>query len=208
MSKRNAHGKIDWWLTVIIGAVFGALVFFIFLAWKDSFQLAVNPEVDFDLDPVELLSLFVTIGLAVYVTRTLQRKDDDDKVERDLLMDYFKDFSSSFVESIHEMSNPDGVESADVASAFQRHGMALEELLDLANSLDSRNDENLLSLEKAVADLRELFSNIPREGEVEDGIRVEGTRLRYSPRHVGGITRATGRFRKAIYVLIAGINRS
>jgi hypothetical protein len=189
-----------------VGVFFGALVFFVLIASFQSFT--VNSEISFGVDPIDFISLIINTILVVYVLRTLSRKDDSDKVERELLIGYFTKFDSEFSEGIHKMTTVDGVEGVEVAAFFKKYGMYLQELVDLSKSHQSKNLSNLSALEKAFSEIRELLSNTPQAGEIEDGVRIEGTRILYSSRHLGEITKSMGGFKKAMFNVVVGINRS
>lgn len=193
-------------LAVLLGVV---LSLFLLIVPFNYFKLTISPQLSFQIDLMGVLSLLVTTGLAVYVLRVLNRSDDSDKVERDLLIKYFTDFESRFSEDIHRMTATGGVEGSDVAATFQKNGMFLQELLELAKShaSSSKNETNLVALEQGVSEISELLSNVPQEGVVEDGVRLEGNIISYSPRYIGVITASMGKFKKSIFSVIVGINR-
>lgn len=208
MLKKLLKNQNSFFLYILVGIFCGVLAFFLFWIPFCYFNsISVNPQLSFNIDPINLLSLFVTTLLAMYVLRTLSRKDDIDKVERDLLIGYFDKFDSNFSEEIHKMTTVDGVEGTEVASFFKKYDMYLQELIEITGMHPSKNEENLLNLEVCFSLIRELLTNTPKEGEIEDGIHVNGTRIYYSPRHLGEITRSMGKFKKSIFKLIAGINR-
>ena len=90
------------------GIVFGIIAYFLFAFPISYFKLTINPQVTLEIDPTSIISLLVTIGLAVFVVRALQRKDDGDKVERDLLISYFREFESRFSQEIEQMVSVPG----------------------------------------------------------------------------------------------------
>ena len=171
------------------------------------FKFTVDHQLSFQIDPLNLLSLVVTTFLALYVVRVLNRKEDADKAERSLLSGYFAEFESKFAEEVCKISNEeDGVDGTVVATTFQKYGMSLQALLDLARSHASRDELSLSALERSVSEIRELLSNTPTEGTIEDGVRLSGTLISYSPRYRNDIIASLGRFKKAIFSVIVSIN--
>jgi len=193
---------------MVVGVLAGATIFFGLLFGFHASRLSVSPQVNIDIDPLELLSLIVTVFLAIIVMRTLHRKDDGEKVERDILIEYFKEFSTDLMGDLHKIIADEGGESSELAAIFQRHGIVMQELSELARSHSSTHENSLAALERNVSQLRELFLNTPREGEVEDGVRIDGTKIRYSLRHISDITASMARFRREIFSMIKSINRS
>ena len=192
----------------LIGLLCGVLGFFLFTIPFNYFKLTVNPQLSFQIDPVNFLSLIVTVTLGIFVLRSLNRKDEGDKVERDLLITYFTKFESNFTGEIHSMTAKEGIEGSEVAIVFKKYGMYIQEILEIARGHKSKNEEKLIILEKSISEIRELLSNLPRTGEVEDGVRLEGTQIFYSSRHLSEVTVSMAKFRKAIFNVIANINRS
>lgn len=202
--SKNQNNFLDCGL---VGILFGTIAFAIFAIPFNYFNLTVNPQLTLQIDPVNLLSLFTTIALTGYILRTLKRKDDGDKVERDLLIGYFNEFQNKFTEEIHQMTTIDGVEGSHVAIILKKCEMYMQEIIELTKEYKPDTENNLKKLQEIISEIRELLSNIPREGEVEDGIRVEGTKILYSPRHLQEVTLSMGKFRKSIFSIIVGINR-
>lgn len=207
MLKKSLKSQNNNYLfSVLVGVFSGALVFFILFLLFQSFT--PNPGVSVGIDPIDFISLGINTFLVIYVLRTLGRKDDSEKVERELLISYFTKFDSEFSEGVHKMTTVDGVEGVEVAAFFKKYDMYLQELVDLSKSHRSKNLSNLTALEVAFSQIRELLSNTPQAGEIEDGVRIEDTRILYSSRHLGVITKSMGKFKKAMFNVVVGINRS
>src|SRR5688500_14657927 len=116
MSKKLVN--INWSLLIIyivVGLVAGYLLFILFVLFFYKL-LSINNQINFQIDPTNIISLIVTIALALYISRILQRKDEGDKIERNLLMEYFDDFGSQFSEEIHAIIMCEGIKVGDVAS--------------------------------------------------------------------------------------------
>lgn len=207
MQKKPLKNLGNYLDCCLIGLLCGTITFAIFAIPFDIFKLKINPQLIFQIDLVNILSLFTTIALTLYVLRVLKRKDDGDKVERDLLINYFNEFQNKFTEEIHLMSTIDGVEGAYVALILKKYEMYMQELLELAREYYPNDEINFKKLEIIISEIRELLSNIPRLGDVEDGIKVEGTKILYSTKHLREITYSMGKFRKSIFSIIVGINR-
>ena len=73
---------------LIIGGVFYLVGFYSCLLIKKWTVLNVNNQVNIEINPLEILSLGITVLLAIYVTRTLSKKNDLEKNEKDLLINY------------------------------------------------------------------------------------------------------------------------
>ncbi len=206
MSKKLSKNQNNYLFSILVGVFFGSLTFFILFASFNSFR--VNTEISFGVNPIDFISLLINTILVMYVLRTLSRKDDNDKVERELLIGYFTKFEDDFSSGIHRMTSSCGIEGEEVSAFFKKHSMYLQELIDLSEDHRPENAPNLGSLQSSFSEILDLLSNTPREGEIEDGVRIENGYIFYSPRHLAEITKSMGKFKKAVFNVSVCINRS
>jgi hypothetical protein len=62
--------------SLIICGVFFSIGFYSCVIIKKWTSFGVNNQVNIEINPLEILSLVITILLAIYVTRTLSKKND------------------------------------------------------------------------------------------------------------------------------------
>lgn len=207
MSKKPLQNLNPNLLTALLGVFAGGITFFCFYIPFDYFQaITKNPQLSFQIDPINLLSIFVNIILAIYVIRVLNRQDEKKRVIRNLLANYFLDFESKLIQGLHKMATTTGIEYTEVAMYFKRHAMTMQELANLVRNQPSPKNEQIDKLENTFSEIRELFSNTPSEGDIEDGIRIEDTKIFYSPRHLEKITTHISKLKISFFETIVCIH--
>lgn len=198
--------------SILIGLLTGVVTYFALLILFSWVHLIIKPDINLEFDIAGLIGTVINIVLVLIVLRTLHRRDEGEKVERELLIDHFVKFESGFCNLIHQFmmdTQEVGVDGSKLASALREQGMSLQELVELTRSYYSGSGDEIKDLEDSVAGIRDMLTNTPREGSVEDGVRLtDDGKILYSSRYVGDISAAVGRFKKAIFAVIVSINRS
>lgn len=172
----------------------------------------VSPEISVQLDPLNLVASLVTaiisFVLAIVVVRAFSNKDQADRVERDLLIKHFTNFDTEFEEKIKDFASG-GVSVTTVAGVLKRYSMRMQELcsLGVGHGLLTESSSAISELMEKIRDIVPLLTNTPKEGEIEDGIRVEDDKLYYSAAHVDKIARAVYEVRSRIFKVVVEINR-
>lgn len=208
MLKKQSTRRAKYYEYILIILFGTASTILLLLVPLDYFKLTLSNQLSFQADPVNLLSIFINAALAVYVLRVLNRTDESDKIERELLIKFFVEFECEFTKNIQQITAFGGIESKEVAAIFRKNSMALQGICILAKSKIPATGSTLISLEKSVTVVRELLSEIPKNGEIEDGVRLDGTLISYSPKRVGDVAAGMGAFKTAIFEVICSINRS
>ncbi|MFA5080405.1 MAG: hypothetical protein WC472_02145 [Candidatus Paceibacterota bacterium] len=179
--------------------------FFVFLICHIPLSTFFS-NLSYQVDVASLFSLLATSVFGFYFTVILNKKQAINKVENDLLIDYFDKFQKDFGDVIHSMVSSDKVELSTVTSFFKKNSMYMQELVDLIGiKIDPKK---LDDVQLSINDLRGLFSDIPRDGDVEDGIRVSGGYLVYSQKQKEKMIDGIRKFRKSVFLVITLINRS
>jgi hypothetical protein len=204
MSSRK---KTNWLYSIIIGSLSGVVIFIAcFLITTYYFgSISIVRTLSYQIDPLNLLSILVNAGLVWYVAKVLDQRNEENRVERDLLIKYLTDFESTFLDEIHKVASGDGIEGTILASTFKKNAMLMDELVELGKSV---GDINLNGIKDSVSEIRELLTTTPKTDEVEDGVRVHDGKLFYSTKHINQVSITLGKFKTAVFSAIAKINRN
>jgi hypothetical protein len=197
-------------LTHLISFLLGTLAgFFIYTFITNSWQLKITPDMGFQIDPTGIISLIISVILAVYVLRKLSKKDEGEKVERNLLINYFTTFQTELEARLKNIAK--GGSKFDFVNALlKRYGMRMEELFRLAiehGFLKEGSDVQALFYDK-FKKLRELLTNTPKTGAIEDGIRLENGELHFSDSQTDKISVTNSEINSTIFKIVVEINRS
>lgn len=190
----------------IIGFAAG-IIFIIF--FKKYSTLYFANDVSFEINPLEIFSIIVNIFLAIYITRTLSKKNDQEKSEKELIINYLKDFQLEYHTKTNKLLECEDFETPLTNSCFKTLRTRVNSILTLAdeNSIIATNDETASKIRQKISEIWELFTDTPRTANTranqatKDGIQT----LRLEK--IGKIEAASIDLDKLIFQLAMKINR-
>lgn len=193
-------------LSVIVGILIGVcLNLFI----KKYSTLHIESNISFEINPLEIFSILINIFLAIYITRNLSKQNDLEKTEKELLINYLKEFQIEFSNKIDKLIESTDFETPITNSCFKTLRTRIYSILKLAeeNNLTTNADETSAKIKQKISDIWELFTDTPRNASqrtnqaTKDGIAV----LRLEK--ISKIEATSIEFDELIFQLIIKINR-
>lgn len=157
----------------VISFLLGILIGFSVYSYLINNGVIFSREIVFNIDPFEIISAGITIVIGVFILRKIGKKDDQDKTKKDRLVKLFSDFDDEFTDVVRKIAK--GTSKLDyIASILKRYRMKLEKLSDLAvnENLVSKECETLVTLKENVRILHTSLTDTPKNGAIEDGIRL------------------------------------
>jgi hypothetical protein len=193
-------------IVAILG--FASGVMFIIIFKKFTTLYFVN-DVSFEINPLEIFSIAVNIFLAIYITRTLSKKNDQEKSEKELIINYLKDFQLEYNNKTSKLLECEDFETPLTNSCFKTLRTKINSVLALAeeNNIIVNNDETSSKIKQKISEIWELFTDTPRTANTranqatKDGIQA----LRLEK--IGKIEAASIDLDKLIFQLAMKINR-
>jgi hypothetical protein len=187
---------------------FAAGMIFIIILKKYSTLYFAN-DVSFEINPLEVFSIGVNIFLAIYITRNLSKKNDQEKSEKELIINYLKDFQLEYNTKTNKLLECEDFETPLTNSCFKTLRTRVNSILALAeeNSIIANNDETASKIMQKISEIWELFTDTPRTANTranqatKDGIQT----LRLEK--IGKIEVASIDLDKLIFQLAMKINR-
>jgi hypothetical protein len=163
---------------LIIGGVFYLVGFYSCLLIKKWTELNVNNQVNIEINPLEILSLGITVLLAIYVTRTLSKKNDLEKNEKDLLINYLSEFKLLCNSKISKLLLNDNFDTPETKSDMKILRKKINSIIELSKEYKfiEENDTLATELNNKVRDIWELLTDCPEKvtsrtsKTVKDGI--------------------------------------
>lgn len=195
--------------THVLAFMLGILAaYFIYLFRAVYSHPSLNPEISLGIDPLQIISIFITVILAVYVLRELGHKDEGEKVERELLIKYINTFETELTKIIRDVAK-DGVTLDYVVAVLKRYGMRLQSLLRLAEEQEfiTANSSCKTELPENLKSIKDLLTDTPKTGEIENGVRVVDGKLSFSKNQVDRIAESLYATNSSIFRLVVEINR-
>ena len=164
-------------ITSIIGFATGVMFIVIF---KKYSTLYFANDVSFEINPLEIFSIGVNIFLAIYITSTLSKKNDQEKSEKELIINYLKDFQLEYNTKTNKLLECEDFETPLTNSCFKTLRTRVNSILALAeeNSIIANNDETASNIRQKISEIWELFTDTPRTANTrasqatKDGIQA------------------------------------
>jgi len=168
----------DWALRILIGIIIFGAGFYSKCLIDQHTIIKFSDTINWEANPLELLSLIVTILLAIYVTRTLGKRNESEKVETELLINYILGFKKDLLERFDSISTERNIEQVKLNSDCKIIRKRLHSIISLAveNGYVDRNDNLVNSLKDEVTNIWETLTDTPplidgsASKEVTDGI--------------------------------------
>lgn len=194
---------------VLVGIISFLAGIYACIIFKKFSQFNINPSVGFEINPFEIFSLITAIVLATYVARTLSKKSDLEKAEKDLLIDYLTDFKGEFNNRISYILEQEAFDKVETNSKFKILRKRIDTIIALANEhkFIVANDEHSNDLKSKIRDIWELSTDTPKKptGRTSTAVRADIDRLRLE--QVNKIEMAVIEVDKLIFQLTMKINR-
>lgn len=156
--------------------------FYLCILIKKVSLLSISNQVSIEINPLELITTAITIFLAVYVTRTLGKKNDLEKTEKELFIDYlikFKDLTSNKIYSILKEETFDTPSTKSDLKILRKKANTIINLGVEAQYFDE-NEKLANDLNDKVRDIWELLTDCPEKitGRASANVKQGVERLR------------------------------
>jgi hypothetical protein len=195
---------------IAIASIFGFATGIIFLIlFKKYSILYFANDVSFEINPLEIFSIGVNIFLAIYITRTLSKKNDQEKSEKELIINYLKDFQLEYNTKTNKLLECEDFETPLTNSCFKTLRTRVNSILALAeeNNIIANNDETASKIRQKISEIWELFTDTPRTANTRANhatkVGIKALRLE----KIGKIEAASIDLDKLIFQLAMKINR-
>lgn len=195
--------------TIITGIIgFGAGIISIIVLKKYS-TLYFSSDISFEINPLEIFSISVNIFLAIYITRTLSKKNDQEKTEKELIINYLKDFQLEYNSKVNKLLDCEDFETPITNSCFKTLRTRINSILALAeeNKIIANNEEIATKLRQKISDVWELFTDTPRIANTRANQATKEGIQTLRLEKIGKIEGASIDLDKMIFQLAMKINR-
>ncbi|MBY0473116.1 hypothetical protein K2Q00_02405 [Patescibacteria group bacterium] len=203
------HPRIFSALTHFVAVLLGVLVGFLLYLWTvNSYSWQISKVISLQIDPLDIVTFVISVLLAVWVLRVLNKKDEGERAGRDLLIKTFSTFESDLTKIVRSILTPQGVKVDNVAAILKRNRTRAVALLKLAQEegLVAEDSEHAANLPKIIKRIQDLLTETPKAGAIEDGIRVADGKLYYSSNHIDKVVDALSELSACIFRLTVEIS--
>lgn len=150
---------------IIVGVVGVAVGYWFCLLSKKYSNLSIADEVSIEINPFEIFTLIATIVLAIYVTRSLNKSNEKEKGEKELLISYLKELKTTISNKTSNILEQDKIDSPDTNSQLKILRQKVDSIIKLGEEfgfIDS-SDETSKQLQEYIKDLWEILTDCPEK---------------------------------------------
>jgi hypothetical protein len=197
----------DFSICVVIFIVGLATGFWLLLAVIGKFYF--SSEISLSFDPTNLVTLIVTVLLAIYITRRLEKINEQERIEKDLIIGDLKDFKNTASQEISHILNTEKISLLVVIGKLKTLRLNLNSIATVIKDYSFIEDlEILQKLDNKIRDIKDLLTDTPSvSGTGESEITVTNGELSISSTRKEKIEIAKTELGRYIFDVIAKINK-
>lgn len=167
-------------------------------------------EIGFQLDPINLATLLITVLLAIYVTREMNKRNEQERVEKDLIIEDLKKFKLDLIMDVKKILETERISLIMVTSKLKTSRMNLNLITKLIDEYKfAINDEVVSGLDTKIRDIKDLLTETPAvSGTTSSEITINNGEISLGSNQREKIDVALNEMSALIFKLVIEINRS
>lgn len=168
-----------------------------------------SKEIGVQLDPINLATLLVTILLAIYVTRELNKRNEQERVEKNLIIEDIRSFKSYLLSDIKKILETEKINYLQVVSKLKTLRMNLNSIIKLIEKYHFLNNKEMtVKLDNKIRDIKDLLTETPAvSGSVNPEITINNGEISLGSSQRDRIDTALNEMASLIFELVFEINR-
>lgn len=144
---------------ILYGIVLFTLGFYANIIATNYLPFNFSKTINLTVNPSSIFSILITVALAYYVTRVLSQQNEQEKQEKYILIDYFKDFQKQCITTIYKILDCNEFNSALTISEFKFLRQKLHSSIELAKLQKFVNENISSKLHSKLTDIWELLTD-------------------------------------------------
>ena len=205
MSKINLDKILIFSITFLVGAIIGSCISLAFVN-----KYSASPAVS--LDPINGISILVNVLLVIYVTRTLARRNEEERVEKEILIKQLNSFQNNLDGTLTELLSEEKTKLVTVNAKFKnirRNFNSIWELLKKYQFVElNSNNDVCNNIDSILRDIKDFFTDTPRAGENGNkDVKINQDEIYLGPQNRQGIDDSNTKIKSKIFELVVLINR-
>jgi len=160
---------------IIISVVGIAVGYWICILSKKYSNLTIANEVAIEVNPFEIFTLIATILLAIYVTRSLNKSNEKEKGEKELLISYLKELKTTISSKTAKILEQDKIDSPETNAQLKILRQKVDTIIKLGEEfkfIDS-NDKTSKQLQEYIKDLWEILTDCPEKTNIKASAAIK-----------------------------------
>lgn len=207
MLKNNLNKFLGLAICFTLGVLAGFHLL-VFLLGSYSF----SNQVAFEIDPLNALSVLVNVLLVVFVTRTLTRQNEEERVEKDLLIKRLEGFQDTLNKALIAFLSKENLKLTDVTAELKTLRRDFNSIWDLLKKYRYEivvDGCNLCSdIDSGLRDIKDYFTDTPRTEDTGDGAAtISQDEISLSASGRQGVEDSNMKIKGQIFDLVVAINK-
>lgn len=204
MLKNKINNLILYAIIFLIGFLSAT---FLLLVFNNYFSISKSASIQ--LDPINAISILVNIILIIYATRFLSRKNEEDRVEKDVLINYLKNFQHDLEDSLDKFFLAERLNFNDVVAKLKTLRQTINSVTGLIkkynyNSIIDNTDICIL-IDSCIRNINDNFTNTIKSED--DNVTIDKNEISIGTKNRQDIEDSNLKIREMIFDLIVLINR-
>lgn len=153
---------IAFLIGITIG-IFGLIYF------KRLTRFSLSNEISFELNPIEIISIVINLVLAIYVSSILSKKNETQKSQKELLINYLKEFQIDFSKRTDLLLENQDFANQNTNLCFKYLRAKVHSIISIASETGMLVNEEPIahSLKQKVTDIWTLFTDTPQKASTK-----------------------------------------
>lgn len=202
--KTQRESKIDLNYAIILVIASGTCGFTLAFFVKDWAGYSIDKIVSIEVDPTGLISLVITILLTFYVTRTLSKKNDQEKLLKEVLIgmviDSKKELQTKFGVIVNNIKNNNDFSLFDITADCKVFRTKIYTMIEMAECVDliKEPDEIANKIKEAGNEIWSILTG--------DYVSIGDNKVRYEEEMIRKVEQKIAEIDKGIILLIRKIS--
>lgn len=145
-------------------------------------------ELSKEISIIDALTLIVTVGLGLYIAKVLESEVQNDRIEKDLYLSKISEIEEH-LSTLEHLIEGDNISYLQITNQLHlcniKRNLIFNNIKSITNNkLQSELVAKEKTLKRRNRRLRNLLTNSPREGEINNNILIEDNIIIYSPERI------------------------
>jgi len=198
--------KLSSFLGLLVAFALGILAGFYIFAYLFS-HYELSNIVGFEIDPINGLSILANVLLVIYVTRTLTRKNEEERVEKDLLIKRLDNFQTNLGDALTRFFATEKLKFTDVTSELKTLRQDFNSIRLLLEKYEYDNDI-CTGIDNGLRDVKDYFTDTPKsDGSGNTDVQISQDEISIGTTSRQGIDETNMKIKGQIFDLVVLINR-
>ena len=193
-------------VAILISLLIG---FYLCIIVKEFTIFTINENVGFEINPLELISILINVFLAIYITGSINKKNESNKYEKELLINFLLEYKRDFSSRINELIIQENLESINTNANFKilRSKIFIISGLIQESNFAINSDNILPNINEKISEIWELFTDTPKASSSRTSVAIREEIERIRLEKISKIEMANIALEKLLYQLILIINK-